>query len=385
MPARHSAATTTDECLKRDEQGACEGERGFGGTVPTLCSPEPHPSLSPQTVAAPCTPTTAPACPTAPHTTTAVPGMPPLGTPPVSVPAATRPATPARATLPTTARPARPAAPSRAQPTAATVPPRAPRARWGCTGTWWLSPCWPAAAWCWQGCCTPCTAGSCARAKESPAGPRRGGQSDTSLGTELGWCLASQINPLLPFQPPSPRVIPLPAAPGMVPPRVQLGEGTAVVAAPTPLGTATFPERGRERCALSHARRDEVGHVPKQLRQELDHEPAWLPAEATQTPSKVPNSCSPAALGFKKGVPGWLQPPPPCPTRTGRGTVAAVPRHTAPVAPGRDGTGRAASLGPSRGHQPRARTLGRWFVSPAFAWPCHPQHSVFAQLKSFGN
>ncbi|NXY10767.1 PCSK4 convertase, partial [Pteruthius melanotis] len=42
MPARRSAATTTDECLRRDELGDCQGERGFGATVPTLPCPGSH-------------------------------------------------------------------------------------------------------------------------------------------------------------------------------------------------------------------------------------------------------------------------------------------------------------------------------------------------------
>uniref|UniRef100_A0A8D2MDI5 P/Homo B domain-containing protein n=1 Tax=Zonotrichia albicollis TaxID=44394 RepID=A0A8D2MDI5_ZONAL len=179
MPARRSAATATDECLRRDKQGACEGERGFVGTVTWLCSPGPHPSLSPQTVAAPCTSTTAPACPTAPRATTARAAVPAPGALPWCVPAATPPATPARAPGPTTARPVPRATPSRTSPTRARSPQRAPPARPGCAGTWWLSPSWPAAAWFWQGCSTPPTGWVSVLAKVPCAVPGSGGQCDT--------------------------------------------------------------------------------------------------------------------------------------------------------------------------------------------------------------
>ncbi|NXR37289.1 PCSK4 convertase, partial [Zosterops hypoxanthus] len=48
MPARRSAATATDECLRRDQQGACQGERGFRGdrdnTLAPRASPQPLPT-----------------------------------------------------------------------------------------------------------------------------------------------------------------------------------------------------------------------------------------------------------------------------------------------------------------------------------------------------
>ncbi|NXT59823.1 PCSK4 convertase, partial [Chaetops frenatus] len=50
MPARRSAATATDECLRRDEQGACEGERGFCGASDNA----PLPRASPQPLSPDC-------------------------------------------------------------------------------------------------------------------------------------------------------------------------------------------------------------------------------------------------------------------------------------------------------------------------------------------
>uniref|UniRef100_A0A8C5UAI5 Proprotein convertase subtilisin/kexin type 4 n=1 Tax=Malurus cyaneus samueli TaxID=2593467 RepID=A0A8C5UAI5_9PASS len=98
--------------------------------------------------------------------------------------------------------------------------------------------------------------------------------------------------------------------------------------------------------------------------QELGHQPVWLPAERGQQrpariPSKVPNSCSPAALGFPKVVPGWLHP---LATLShgdwqGHGGSCGPARGTR----GTRGTGQgwdgALPTGALRGHRPRARTI----------------------------
>lgn len=50
MQTRRSAATAPDECLRRDELGDCEGERGFGGDSANALVPR----ISPQPLSTDC-------------------------------------------------------------------------------------------------------------------------------------------------------------------------------------------------------------------------------------------------------------------------------------------------------------------------------------------
>lgn len=157
----------------------------------------------------------------------------------------------------------------------------------------------------------------------------------------------------------------------MVPPRVQLCEGTGVGwLLPHPWGQG-HSQRGQEPCVLSQRCDCPQAAAAVWPRQELGHQPGWLPAERgqqrPQTPSRLPNSGSPAALGFKKGGPRVAVPPATLSPEDWQRHGGSCPHGT-----GQGGDRDSCQLGPSRGHRPCDRSLacsrtpGRGFVSP----PC---------------
>lgn len=170
----------------------------------------------------------------------------------------------------------------------------------------------------------------------------------------------------------------------MVPPRVQLCEGTgAGWLLPHPWGQG-HSQRGQEPCALSQ-RCDCPQNSCTRVTTAGARPPARVTsgragaAEPAQTPPQSPQFLLTSRFRLlKKGVPGWLQPRPlwqkhggSCPHGTGQG-----------------GDRSSCQLRPSWGHRPCGRTLdwprtpGRGFVAP-LARLCHPQHSSAEEFWEF--